>query len=261
MSTLDFINLNVFIATNTDFGLFYFIGMKTAILIDGGFFIRRYKYIKGFEHTDNPEMMAKNIVSYCFKHIQRINNYRQKYNLPSTELYRIFYYDAEPFDGDSKNPISGKSISFKNTDVYKFRHLLFTELKKQRKIALRLGFLKNSSKEWQIKARHTKSLLDESIKVSDLKFDDIEFPLNQKGVDMKVGLDIATLSFKNQVDQIILIAGDSDFVPVAKFARREGVDFILDPMLNPIDPSLLEHIDGLMTIKNMTKKDIVPKEI
>lgn len=235
--------------------------MKTAILIDGGFFIRRYKFIKGFESTDSPEIMAKNIVSYCFKHIQRINNYRQKYNLPSTELYRIFYYDAEPFAGDSKNPISGKSISFKNTDIYKFRHALFTELKKQRKIALRLGFLKNSSREWQIKSRHTKSLLDESIKVSDLKVDDIEFPLNQKGVDMKVGLDIATLSFKEQVDQIILIAGDSDFVPVAKFARREGVDFILDPMLNPVDPSLLEHIDGLMTIKNMTKKDILPKEI
>lgn len=235
--------------------------MKTAILIDGGFFIRRYKYIKGFESSDTSEIMAKNIVSYCFKHIQRINNYRQKYNLPPTELYRIFYYDAEPFDGDSKNPISGKSMSFKNTDLYKFRHSLFTELKKQRKIALRLGFLKNSSREWQIKSRHTKSLLDGTISISDLKFDDVEFPLNQKGVDMKVGLDIATLSFKEQVNQIILIAGDSDFVPVAKFARREGVDFILDPMLNPVDPNLLEHIDGLMTIKNMTKKDIVPKEI
>ncbi len=236
--------------------------MKTAILIDGGFFIRRYKYINGFESSDTAEIMAKNIVTYCFKHIQKINSYRLRYNLPPTELYRIFYYDAEPFDGDSKNPISGKSISFKNTDLYKFRHALFTELKKQRKIALRLGFLKNSSREWQIKPRHTKSLLEGTIKISDLKFDDIEFPLNQKGVDMKVGLDIATLSFKNQVNQIILIAGDSDFVPVAKFARREGVDFILDPMLNPVDPTLLEHIDGLMTIKNMTKKeDILPKEI
>ena len=71
---------------------------------------------------------------------------------------------------------------------------------------------------------------------------------------MKVGLDIATLAFKNQVSQIILITGDSDFVPVAKFARREGIDFILDPMLNNIDSSLHEHIDGLYTIKNMNKK-------
>jgi uncharacterized LabA/DUF88 family protein len=68
-------------------------------------------------------------------------------------------------------------------------------------------------------------------------------------------LDIATLAFKAQVDQIILIAGDSDFVPVAKFARREGVDFILDPMQNQIDPTLHEHIDGLRTVKSLSKRE------
>lgn len=69
---------------------------------------------------------------------------------------------------------------------------------------------------------------------------------------MKIGLDIASLSFKDKVNQIILIAGDSDFVPVAKFARKEGIDFILDPMNNHIDDNLHEHIDGLMTIKSMS---------
>lgn len=54
---------------------------------------------------------------------------------------------------------------------------------------------------------------------------------------------------------MILIAGDSDFVPSAKFARKEGVDFILDPMLNNIDSTLHEHIDALMTIKNMSRTD------
>ena len=43
--------------------------------------------------------------------------------------------------------------------------------------------------------------------------------------------------------------------PPAKFARKEGVDFILDPMLNHIDSTLHEHIDGLMTIKNMSRAD------
>ena len=51
--------------------------------------------------------------------------------------------------------------------------------------------------------------------------------LEQKGVDMRVGIDISSLSFKKQVDQIILIAGDSDFVPAAKQSRREGIDFKL----------------------------------
>lgn len=232
--------------------------MKTAILIDGGFFIKRYSCIKGFEKSDTPEQVAKNLVSYCFKHIQRINRYRERYNLPPTELYRIFFYDAQPFDGDSHNPISGKSVSFKKTDVYKFRHSLFTELKKQRKIALRLGFLKNSSRLWSIKSRHTKPLISGKIEISDLTENDLEYPLSQKAVDMKIGLDIATLAFQSQVSQMVLIAGDSDFVPAAKFARKEGVDFILDPMLNNIDPSLHEHIDGLMTIKTMSNKKIIP---
>ena len=229
--------------------------MKTAILIDGGFFLKRYKYIKGFDKTDEPETVAKNLVSYCFKHIQKINNYRERYGLQPTELYRIFYYDAKPFEGDSMKPISKKAFSFKNTEQYKFRNSLFTALKKQRKIALRLGFLNNSSKLWTINAKHTKPLLNGKIKISDLKDEDLSYPLNQKAVDMKVGLDIATLAFKEQVDQIILIAGDSDFVPAAKFARREGIDFILDPMMNHISQSLHEHIDGLMSIKNMPRKN------
>jgi len=41
------------------------------------------------------------------------------------------------------------------------------------------------------------------------------------------------------------LSGDSDFVPAAKLARREGVDFVLDPMWQNIDDDLFEHIDGL----------------
>jgi len=62
---------------------------------------------------------------------------------------------------------------------------------------------------------------------------------------MKIGVDIASLSYKKQVDKIILISGDSDFVPAAKLARREGIDFVLDPMRSDIKPELYEHIDGL----------------
>ena len=71
--------------------------------------------------------------------------------------------------------------------------------------------------------------------------------LEQKEVDMKIGLDISSLAYKKQVDRIILISGDSDFVPAAKMARREGIDFILDPLFNHIKQDLYEHIDGLFT--------------
>ena len=59
------------------------------------------------------------------------------------------------------------------------------------------------------------------------------------------------------VDKIVLISGDSDFVPASKIARREGIDFILNPMGNHIGTSLEEHIDGLINEKlicNIIKK-------
>ena len=73
---------------------------------------------------------------------------------------------------------------------------------------------------------------------------------------MRIGLDIASLAFKQQVDRIILISGDSDFVPAAKLARREGIDFVLDPMWANIKPDLFEHIDGLKsTFPDPNKKE------
>jgi len=84
--------------------------------------------------------------------------------------------------------------------------------------------------------------------------EDVQFDFTQKRVDIKIGLDIASMALKNQVEQIILVSGDSDFVPASKLARREGIDFILDPMWNPIKPHLFEHIDGLVSkIKKPSK--------
>ena len=62
---------------------------------------------------------------------------------------------------------------------------------------------------------------------------------------MRLGLDIQSMALKHQVTKMILISGDSDFVPAAKQARREGIDFVLDPLFAGISDDLGEHIDGL----------------
>ena len=88
-------------------------------------------------------------------------------------------------------------------------------------------------------------ILKGKLKVEDLTEDQVMPNVRQKGVDMRIGIDVASLAFKKQVDQIVLIAGDADFVPAAKQARREGIDFILDPLRADIPAGLQEHIDGL----------------
>lgn len=99
----------------------------------------------------------------------------------------------------------------------------------------------------------TKELLSGKLKVEDIHLQDLSLMMKQKGVDMRIGVDIASLAYKKQVNQIILIAGDSDFVPAAKLARREGIDFVLDPLGAKIKENLFEHIDGLNVKDNNFK--------
>lgn len=42
--------------------------------------------------------------------------------------------------------------------------------------------------------------------------------IRQKAVDMRLGVDIASIALKKQADILVLVTGDSDFVPAAKLA-------------------------------------------
>lgn len=64
---------------------------------------------------------------------------------------------------------------------------------------------------------------------------------------MRIGMDIAALTLKKQVQIIVLVSGDSDFVPAMKFARREGCQLFLCALGHHIKPSMLEHSDLLLS--------------
>ncbi len=198
--------------------------------------MKRYRAIKRIKKP-NPETTAKFLWEMCLKHLSQGKE-------GNKNLYRIFYYDCLPYGKKQHNPLTKKAIDFSKTEQCIFQLAFFEELKKKRKIALRLGVLEDR-KGWIIKPSATKQLLSRTKSLEDLSESDVVYDFGQKMVDIKIGLDIASITLKRQVDQIVLISGDSDFVPAAKLARREGIDFILDPMWNPIKPHLFEHIDGL----------------
>ena len=120
-------------------------------------------------------------------------------------------------------------------------------LKQRRKVALRMGFFADEEMNYVFSAETVKKLCKKSITIDDIQESNLVLNMRQKGVDMKIGLDIASLAYKKLVDQIVLISGDSDFVPAAKLARIEGIDFIVDSLGMKINDNLTEHIDGLRT--------------
>ena len=217
--------------------------VKTAILVDGGFYRLRAKKLAG-EKT--PKERADELERYCLDHLH--DKYEKR------ALYRIFYYDCAPVEKGVNvyNPLTQRSENLGESENGKWMQAFLAELKHKRKFAVRLGRLgtkDGGAISYNLKPEVTKELLNGSKTISDLKQTDFKLNLLQKGVDMRIGVDISSIAFKQQVNQIILIAGDSDFVPAAKQARREGIDFILDPMGNQIADDLHEHIDGIRTQK------------
>lgn len=147
-----------------------------------------------------------------------------------------------------------------NSSLHKWMSQFLEELKKKRKVALRMGRIAEEQATYTLHPEVIKELFNGKKKFDELTEKDFYLDISQKGVDMKIGLDIASMAYKKQVDQIILISGDSDFVSAAKLARREGIDFILDPLGSYIKPDLFEHIDGLRTCsKEYTNTDIDKK--
>lgn len=222
---------------------------KTAILIDGGFYRKRFE--KGLPHS--PKEAADALFHYCFRHLEE----------PHTQhkLYRIFYYDAPPAEKKIFHPLCNRTIDFSKTDYAKWMKAFLAELTHKRKVAIRLGSIDESTAVYTLTSTATKDIVTGKRKLEDLTNNDFRISIKQKIVDMKIGMDIASLSYKQQVDQIVLIAGDADFVPAAKLARREGIDFILDPLGAPIKDVLFEHIDGKRSRGNPYRKEKTTEDL
>lgn len=209
--------------------------IRTAILIDGGFYRKRAKYLWGEKSAQDR---AKEVMAYCQAHL------RDKDGNEDRQLYRVFFYDCAPIGRSVYHPLRKSNVDLDKSETSAWMHSFLEEIKHMRKFALRLGVL-SQQVNYNLRPDVTKALCAGKRTVDSLTEQDFVFNAQQKGVDMKIGIDIASLSYKHQVDQIILISGDSDFVPAAKLARREGIDFILDPMWANIRDELVEHIDGL----------------
>lgn len=227
--------------------------MPTAILVDGAFFLRRFHRCFPDHQPTDPKSVADGLWLLAHWHLAqkfgakkpmdeiKLHNFQLS---ESQEFYRLFFYDCPPLTKRMHTPLEKRSIDFEKTSTAQFRLELHTEVKKLRKVALRLGRLNDSSK-WRLNEAATARLIDNPSEFS-ASDADFEIDTKQKGVDMRLGIDVASLAFKKQVDQIIIVAADADFVPAAKLARREGIDVILDRMGDKsAAKDLLLHVDGV----------------
>ena len=146
-------------------------------------------------------------------------------------IHRIMYYDCAPFKGTARLPVSGGTQTFAGNDAW-LKDLSYKDL-----FSVRLGVLK--FRGYVINSNKIPYTPGEPL--SDCDFHP-EF--EQKGVDMRIGIDMATLSSNRSVDLIALATNDTDCIPAMKHARRSGLQLALItvPGYQPV-PELLAHSD------------------
>jgi len=200
---------------------------RYAILLDGGFLKKKLNDRLGRHPT------ADDIVAECDRlgRIEPVAGY---------ELLRIYCYDATLSSPSLVLPVSKGEHNLAQTERYRASRSLFDQLILKPNFALRMGQVGISSYQWRLKPSMAKQLIRAPRELTD---DDFIVDAQQKGVDMRIGMDMARLALREMVRAMIVVTGDSDFVPAFKFVRREGVKVILDLMGENGRVELKQHSD------------------
>lgn len=208
---------------------------KSALMIVDGGHLRALM----MHDSRNPAMQAPLITA------ENVDRILRACVQDDEDLQRIYYYDCSEFTGHFNPPHpdwAGKEcIALHESDLKqrikrgsKF-HILNPYKREHQSI-----HTKGANTAVWIARQGNSRMLDElaqkelfAVRHGKMKFNGWQkskrkdgpeyFPsLQQKGVDMLIGLDIATIAITGQAERIIFIANDTDFVPALKFARRTG---------------------------------------
>lgn len=183
---------------------------SVAVLIDGGY-VRVLARNAG--HVYDPGF---------------IESFSKQCITPGEEIVRVLYYDCAPYIGKAKLPVSGNTHSFAGSDQW------LTDLSQRDLFAVRRGVLK------------FRGYKPKNIPIAGGALQDSDFvpDFEQKGVDMRIGLDIALYSATRAVDRIILVSNDTDCIPAMKHGRKAGLQIVIVQLPGGTTaPELLSHAD------------------
>ena len=213
---------------------------KTALMIvDGGHLRKLLEYDHEAPDPDLPRLNAGNI-----------NRILRNCVTDDEDLQRIYYYDCEPFVDRFHTPYP--DLKHKKETIAMYESDLRKRIRRGSKFHIINPIIDPTgacpeipsteaagTAVWRVN-EHTKQILWE-LGQKDLfvvRHGRITFKgwrkntkswgpkyhpdVQQKGVDMLIGLDIATIAISSQAQRIIFVANDTDFVPALKFVRRTG---------------------------------------
>lgn len=135
-----------------------------------------------------------------------------------SEILRTYYYDCPPFQ--SNEPTQEERTR------YSAWRKFYTALENLPRFECRLGRLAYRGTDEEGKPIYI-----------------------QKRVDILLGIDFMSLSAKHRIEEAVLLAGDSDFIPAVEAAKSEGVSVKLVHGTSP-SKDLLQAVDERKQLDN-----------
>lgn len=184
---------------------------KVAIFIDWDNYrqeleaVTKQTGIKKFNYNKNKDLLSS--ITYF------VNNNEE-------ELYRIFIYTAPPLSqSDIEEELNRRKVS---------QEIIKNVKQKYNENKTKYDSIYNKARKFidTIPLEEYVALRKGVLKISNI-CEDGTISINQKQVDMLIGLDIAQLSYENRVDKIILLSKDTDIKPAIKVARINGIHTVV----------------------------------
>ena len=138
-------------------------------------------------------------------------------------------------------------VNLAATPIHAQHESLLDALELRADFALRLG--ETVVSDWRLGTKAMRSLLKQSRAI---QAPDLVPNISQKGVDLRIGLDIARLALRSMVELIVVVTGDSDLIPAFKFARREGLRVYLLTLGHGVKRDLKAHADRVLTLPEVS---------
>lgn len=206
---------------------------RVTVMIDGG---HLRSYVKKANKRDaqlglsyDPAMVVR-VAKACV--------------LQGEDLFRILYYDCDEFAGSVKLPVSN------GTKVFNPSNSFLNRLAEEELVAVRRGIIK--FRGWE-RTSTSLSAAEQSAAngqvAAPINDNDFRPRFEQKGVDLRIGLDMTAKVNVDSTGLLILITGDTDLIPALKIVRSRGIQVAGVNLPNyQILPELKHHLDIYRTV-------------
>lgn len=203
---------------------------RHTVLLDGGFVIHKLQErLKRFPLPADIIALAATINADA--------------SLSGSALLRNYFYHARPLGEAVTHPVNGNTVNFATSHTYKNNTSLLDHLEVEENFAVRYGDTVNHG--WKIGSKALKDITRKPREITDR---DIVPHIQQKGVDLRIGLDMARISLSRNASTIVVVSGDSDLVPAFNMVRTEGVRLYLVTLGHGVRREMKVHVDRTLSI-------------